>query len=157
MLITQGETLILKLIGMGGTFDHLHEGHRFLIETALSLSHNVVIGLSTEPLLKNKKYPLKLEDYETRKKNLESFVSSFTDLNRVEILELNGPFDCERTPIDDPEFEGQIVSEETYPNALKINEIRESKGFKPMIIIVIPIIKGKNKEKISSTSIRELL
>jgi len=40
---------------MGGTFDHLHDGHKFLIKTALLFSKNIVIGLATENLLKKKK------------------------------------------------------------------------------------------------------
>ena len=41
--------------------------------------------------------------------------------------------------------------------AIRINEIREIKQFKPLIIIVIPIIKDKNNQKVSSTSVREKL
>jgi len=55
----------------------------------------------------------------------------------------------------DPEYEGLIVSQETYDNALKLSNIRENKGLKPLILIVIPIIKDKENKKINSTSIRE--
>jgi len=41
----------------------------------------------------------------------------------------------------DPEYEGLIVSQETYENALKLNENREKKGLKPLVLIVIPILK----------------
>ncbi|MFX0186858.1 MAG: pantetheine-phosphate adenylyltransferase [Candidatus Hodarchaeota archaeon] len=139
---------------MGGTFDHLHEGHKFLIKTALSISNKVVIGLTTQELLKNKEYASKIEEYKIRERNIKNFVSTFTDLKRVEIIELNEPYG---PPINEPEYEGLIVSQETYPVALKMNEIRENKGFNPMIIIVIPILKDKNKKRISSTSIRENL
>jgi pantetheine-phosphate adenylyltransferase len=139
---------------MGGTFDHLHEGHKYLITTALSVSEKIVIGLTTEKLLKNKKFFSKLEDYKTREKNLRSFIKTIVDSNRVEIMELN---DLYGPPINEPEYEGIIVSQETYKTAVKINEIREQKGFKPLIIIVIPIIKDKNNNKISSTAIRKNL
>lgn len=139
---------------MGGTFDHLHNGHKLLIKTALSISNKVSIGLTNQELLKNKKYASKLEDYETRERNIKNFISSFTDMKRVEIIELNEPYG---PPINEPEYEGLIVSQETYPVALKMNEIREKKGFNPMIIIVIPILKDRNKKRISSTSIRENL
>jgi pantetheine-phosphate adenylyltransferase len=139
---------------MGGTFDHLHEGHKYLITTALSVSEKIVIGLTTEKLLKNKKFFSKLEDYKTREKNLRSFIKTIVDSNRVEIIELN---DLYGPPINEPEYEGIIVSQETYKTAVKINEIIEQKGFKPLIIIVIPIIKDKNNNKISSTAIRKNL
>ncbi len=139
---------------MGGTFDHLHEGHKSLIKTALSISNNIVIGLTTEKLLKNKKAASKLENYETRKRNLEDFIKIIADITRVQIIELN---DIYGPPINEPDYDGIVVSQETYKIAVKINEIRENKGFKPLIVIVIPIIKDENNQKISSTSIREKL
>ena len=139
---------------MGVTFDHLHEGHKSLIKTALSISNNIVIGLTTEKLLKNKKAASKLENYETRKRNLEDFIKTIADINRIQIIELN---DIYGPPINEPDYDGIVVSQETYKVAVKINEIRESNGFKPLIIIVISIIKDENNQKISSTSIREKL
>lgn len=145
---------MLNLVGMGGTFDHFHNGHKYLIETALSISHHVVIGLTSQKMLKRKKFASKIEDYETRKKNLENFISNITDLDRVKIIELNDPYG---PPVKEPEYEGLIVSQETYSNGLKLNEVREANGFKPLIIIVIPIIMGKNNQRLSSTAIREKL
>ncbi|MFX1339239.1 MAG: pantetheine-phosphate adenylyltransferase [Promethearchaeota archaeon] len=146
--------MMLNLIGMGGTFDHLHDGHRFLIKTALSISHQVVIGLTSQEMLKRKKFASKIEDYATRKKNLENFISSITELDRVKIVELNDPYG---PPIKEPEYEGLIASQETYSSALKLNEVREANGFKPLIIIIIPMIMGKNNQRLSSTAIREKL
>ena len=139
---------------MGGTFDHLHDGHKYLIETALSLSNKVHIGLTTQEMLKRKKFVSKIEDYETRKKNLENFINNITDLDRVKIIELDNPYG---PPFDDPEYEGIIVSQETYKGALKINEIRDEKGFNPLIIIVIPMLMGSDNQRLSSTAIREKL
>ncbi|TFG29434.1 MAG: pantetheine-phosphate adenylyltransferase [Promethearchaeota archaeon] len=145
---------MLNLVGMGGTFDHLHDGHKFLIETALKVSHKVVIGLTSQEMLKHKKHALYIEDFETRKRSLEKFISSITELSRVKIVELNDPYG---PPIKEPEYEGLIASQETYLNALKLNEVREANGFKPLIIIIIPMIKGKNNQRLSSTAIREKL
>ena len=139
---------------MGGTFDHLHDGHKFLIKTALLFSEKIVIGLTTEDLLKKKKHAVKIENYKLREQNLKTFIDSIGHLNRVEIVPLNDPYG---PPVHEPEYEGIIASQETYKNALKINEIRESKSFPPLIIIVIPMIKDRNKNILSSTAIREKL
>jgi pantetheine-phosphate adenylyltransferase len=136
---------------MGGTFDHLHEGHKFLIKTALSISNKVVIGLTGEGLLVNKKFASKLQSYEERERILKLYIFELSDPSRVEIVKLDNPFG---PPIHEADYEGIIVSQETYKAALKINELREENGFQPMIIIVIPLIKDQNNEKISSTSIR---
>jgi len=139
---------------MGGTFDHLHDGHKFLIKTALLFSKKIVIGLATENLLKKKKNAEKIENYKLREQNLKTFIDSIGYLNRVEIIPLNDPYG---PPVHEPEYEGIIASQETYKNALKINEIRESKSFTPLIIIVIPMIKDRNENILSSTAIRERL
>ncbi|MEJ2251049.1 MAG: pantetheine-phosphate adenylyltransferase [Candidatus Lokiarchaeota archaeon] len=143
---------MLNLVGLGGTFDHLHKGHKLLIHTALKVSDRVVIGLTSEKLLKNKKYFEKIETYEEREKNINEYIKQVTDPKRVQIIELNDPFG---PPIHDSSYEGIVVSQETYNGALNINEIRNEKGFKPLIIIVVPIIKDKENKKINSTSIRE--
>ena len=46
---------MLKLLGMGGTFDHLHDGHKYLLDTAFSLGQEVHIGLTTEKMFSRKK------------------------------------------------------------------------------------------------------
>ncbi|MBY8988543.1 MAG: pantetheine-phosphate adenylyltransferase [Candidatus Lokiarchaeota archaeon] len=141
---------------MGGTFDHLHEGHKYLLRTALNISHIIEIGLTSQELLKNKKVGSKLEDYNTRETNLKNFISSFTDLNRVNIVEIKN-WDDMANYSQEPDYEGLIVSQETYSNAVKLNELREEKGLNPLILIVIPLLKDKNNKKISSTAIREKL
>ena len=77
---------------MGGTFDHLHDGHKSLLRTALKLSQNIEIGLTSQNLLKNKKAASKLEDYNTRETNLKNFICSLTDLSRVNIVEIKIQF-----------------------------------------------------------------
>ncbi len=139
---------------MGGTFDHLHEGHKYLIQIGLSLSKKLVIGLTSDEMLKGKQYTSKIEPYHIRKENLQNFIASVAGLDRVEIVQLN---DSYGPPIYEPEYQGIIVSQETYNTALKINELRIERGFNPLIIVVIPMIKDKNNEKISSTAIRKKL
>ena len=145
---------MFKLTGMGGCFDHLHEGHKHLIRTALRITEKLFIGLTTEKMHKKKQYKEKIQDYMTRKRNIENFVQSFTDLNRIDIVELN---DSYGPPIEDENYEALVVSLETIPNAIKINEIREEKSMKPLIFIIISLLKDKNGKKISSTNIRKNL
>lgn len=124
------------------------------MKTALSISELIEIGLTSQDLLKNKKFALKLEDYHTRKKNLKTYLSSIVDLKRANIVEIKNWADMDKYA-QTPDYDGLIVSQETYDNALKLNKNREKKGLKPLILIVIPLIKDKNQKKISSTSIRE--
>ena len=141
---------------MGGTFDHLHEGHKFLLRTALSISEKVEIGLTSQELLKNKQYYSELESFEKRKENLIKFLGSFSDVKRIKIVEIKNWDDMDKYA-QDPSYEGLVVSQETYENALKLNENRENKGLNPLILIVIPMIKNKENERLNSTSIRKKL
>ena len=56
--------------------------------------------------------------------------------------------------IYDADFEAIVVSEETEPTAVKINEIRVSKGMKPMDIVVVSFVLAYDGNPISSTRIR---
>ncbi|MFX1600717.1 MAG: pantetheine-phosphate adenylyltransferase [Promethearchaeota archaeon] len=145
---------MLKKVGLGGTFDHLHEGHKLLLKTALSISKFVEIGLTSQDLLKNKQYASKLEDYQTREENLKTYIKSIADLKRISIVEIKNWADMDKYA-QDPEYEGLVVSQETYKNAIKLNENREKKGLIPLVLIVIPLLKDQDKNRISSTSIRE--
>jgi len=58
------------------------------------------------------------------------------------------------TTIYDGDFEAIVVSEETEPTAVKINEIRISKGMKPLDIVVVSFVLAYDGNPISSTRIR---
>ena len=126
------------------------------MKIALTISHFIEIGLTSQELLKKKKAASKLEDYTIRETNLKKYISSFTDLNRVSIVEIKNWDDMAKYS-QDPDYEGLILSQETYSNAVKLNELREENGLNPLILIVIPLLKDKNNKKISSTAIREKL
>jgi len=85
---------------------------------------------------------------------LKSYISSIADLNRVNIVVISNWSDMDKYA-QDPEYDGLVISQETYDNALKLNENRMKKGLKPLVLIVIPILKDEENKKISSTSIRE--
>jgi pantetheine-phosphate adenylyltransferase len=110
--------------------------------------------LTSQDLLKNKQYFSKLEDYDTRKENLIAYIKSFADLKRVNVVEIKNWADMDKYT-QDPQYEGLIVSQETYENALKLNQNREKKGLKPLVLIVIPLLKDQENKKISSTLIRK--
>ncbi len=145
---------MFNLAGLGGSFDHLHEGHKILIQTALTVSRSVVIGLTTGNLLKDKKFSSKIQDYQTRKKNLLEYLESTDKRERVTIIKLNEPYG---PPVNEKRYEALVVSQETYKTGLKMNEIRKKKGYPPLILVVIPLIKDEQNKKLSSTTIRRNL
>lgn len=145
---------MFDLAGLGGSFDHLHDGHKLLIKTALKVAKKAVIGLTTDKLLKHKKYASKIQSYTARRKALIAFLKDLGEEKRVEIVPLNDPYG---PPVHEEQYEALVVSQETYKTAVKMNEMREEKGFEPLILVVIPLLKDKQEKKLSSTNIRKNL
>lgn len=143
-----------EVAGLGGTFDHLHEGHRLLLKVALKVASRVIIGLATDALSQSKAHAEYLQSFEDRMQNILDFVGTLTDPDRVSFVQLEDTYGPATTS---EEIEVLIISAETLPNAEKINQIREAQGLTPLILVVIPILKDINGEKLSSTSERDKL
>ena len=145
-----------NLIGLGGTFDHLHDGHRLLLSTAAKLGDHIALALTTEALLKNKKHHDLLESYENREKNVCQYLETEVGLssNDYTIIPLSDPYG---PAITDPKLEAHVSSIETHEVAIKINEMRVEKGLPPMILIIIPIVFDSAGVKMSSTDIRSTI
>ena len=136
---------------MGGTFDVFHRGHQVLIQTALDVSVQVLIGLTTDERASKGRAESQIRSYSKRKHRLEDWLKSQGVEQRVEIVPLNddwGPAALGK------EFEGIIVSQETEDMALALNQVREEKGVDKLKILVVPIVKTNDGHRISSSRIR---
>lgn len=136
---------------MGGTFDVFHRGHQVLIQTALDVSVQVLIGLTTDERASKGRAESQIRSYSKRKHRLEDWLKSQGVEQRVEIVPLNddwGPAALGK------EFEGIIVSQETEDMALALNQVREEKGIDKLKIIVVPMVKAHDGHRISSSRIR---
>ena len=127
-----------------------------MLKVALSVSEKVEIGLTTQNLLNKKQHASKLEGYEARADSIIEFISSFTKLDRINIVEIRNWDDMNRYA-QTPDYEGLVVSQETYQNALKLSNEREEKGLKPLVLVVVPLIKDMGNQKLSSATIRKNL
>eukprot|EP00124_Ichthyophonus_hoferi_P001598 Ihof_evm10s87 gene=Ihof_evmTU10s87 len=65
-------------VAVGGTFDHLHGGHKVLLSiTALMTSHTAICAVSGDALLVNKKYKEQLESESLRMERAREFMELF--------------------------------------------------------------------------------
>jgi len=132
-------------VGVGGTFDHLHEGHEQLLRMAQKMGSRISIGVTSDAMISYKKYSEYIQSYSMRFNGVVNFLKTLEkDVTSASFSELHNPYDIE----DD--LDALIVSEETYENAVKLNKMTGNK----MVIIVIPIVKDFHGGKISSTRIR---
>ena len=147
---------------VGGTFDHAHAGHRWLLAAAVAVTEKRLdVGVTGEALLENKKYKEYLQPYERRERFCKDFVKAAAPVG----LQVNfGPLD-ENWPIaaTREDVNALVVSEETVQGAEKINEERKKRGFKPLELIVLDVLgketsseNGDFESKLSSTRLREL-
>lgn len=135
-------------VALGGTFDVLHRGHKELIRAAFSLSKDVIIGLTSDSFAEKMK-KRKVNSFARRKKAIEDFLqdSGF----HAEMVELNDEWGPVAT---DPQVRWLVVSEETYPKALKANALREKNKLEPVCFAVIPLVKV-SEGKISASTLRK--
>ena len=130
----------------GGTFDVLHKGHAALLKKGLSLGE-ITVGLTSDKMAKRTK-KRKVRDFRSRKKDLENFLKR-SSAKRCRIVKIEDKFG----PTLKEDFDYIVVSPETYENALLINEKRRKKGRRPIKIVKIKFVYGKNGKPISATDI----
>ncbi|KAF2032189.1 hypothetical protein EK21DRAFT_61496 [Setomelanomma holmii] len=93
-------------VAVGGTFDHLHIGHKLLLtmfafilgrrQASEPTPSTLTVGITGDALLKNKKYADQLESWKHRQESTHDFLSSILYLGhpndtRIQIQERNEP------------------------------------------------------------------
>lgn len=141
-----------RKVGVGGTFDEFHRGHRVLLLKAFEIGERVVIGLCSDEFAKKLGKPHVTAPYEDRLKELKAFLSDLGFWGRAEIIPLNDPFG---PTLAEGCIEALVVSEETRPTAVKINEKRRNIGLLPLEIVTIKMVPSENCAPISTTRIRK--
>ncbi len=131
---------------LGGTFDIIHEGHILLLRKAFEIGDEVVIGLSSDNLVK--KMGKKARSYEERKKGLQKFLEKKGWRAKIEALE------TEYGTAIEENFDAIVVSPGTKKMAEKINEIRRSKGLKPLKIVCIPYVMADDGIPVATSRIK---
>ena len=135
---------------IGGTFDHIHLGHRLLLKTAVETAGKqgfVFIGIACGPLIANKK---QIKPFDTRRKQVEQFLKNQRIHPKIQIEEIQTVYG----PTLSVDFDAIIISPETKSTAENINVEREKRGLPPMKIIEIPFVLAKDGKPVSSTRIR---
>ncbi|KAJ2276805.1 hypothetical protein J3F81_001218 [Coemansia sp. RSA 371] len=157
-------------VAVGGTFDHLHIGHKILLTaTALAATKRVVCGISADALLEKKKYKELLEPYRVRELNTLLFLRKIRKDIIVELAPISDPYGP--TSVD-ASIEALVVSQETLNGSKALNVRREENGLAPMHLMPIDLIVApldgaqansmhasvdNSALKISSTAIRAAL
>lgn len=135
---------------LGGTFDHLHSGHKHLLQKATTLSKRITVGITTPPLLGNKQYADAIENFSVRSVEVQKYFATL-GFYSVEIIALDSIFG---TTLTDQSIDAILVTEQTLPNAKQINVLRENQGLVPLSLCMCDLLRDTSGRIISSSRIR---
>ncbi|GEQ67336.1 hypothetical protein JCM33374_g1000 [Metschnikowia sp. JCM 33374] len=146
---------------VGGTFDHLHDGHKILLSmTAFAARERIIIGVTGPELLQNKKYASVIQPLDVRVKNACKFLQKIMYPGQMyEVYEMKDV--CGPTAFL-PDIDALIVSEETFKGGNYVNDRRAERGFPVLSIVCAKVIGGNGSSsnnwegKLSSTELRKL-
>ncbi|KAK7423990.1 hypothetical protein QQZ08_008814 [Neonectria magnoliae] len=164
-----GETVCL-----GGTFDHLHPGHKLLLHATVLLlavpekesskTCTLIVGISGDELLINKKHAEELQSWDVRAQNILSFLSSLLEYKTtatnpqtvaksdelvatlrdgtvvVRCVNIHDPFG---PTITEEVMDSIVVSAETRGGGKAINDRRTEKGWHPLDIYEIDVLDAR--------------
>lgn len=138
-------------ICLGGTFDHLHLGHKRIIDFAFHLGKKVTIGITSQELVGKKDYSDQIESFHVRKEGVLRYLEQRKYVNNAKIEQLE---DIYGSATDDASLSAIIVTEDTIKNAKKINEKRKLNHLEALEVFSVPFMKGPDNKIISSQRIR---
>ncbi|KAH8117389.1 Nucleotidylyl transferase [Phellopilus nigrolimitatus] len=153
------------VVALGGTFDHLHSGHKILLSMAAWIAHKkVIVGVTDDNLLQKKSNKEVMEPLDVRIERVRRFIEFFKQGLSYEIVPIG---DVYGPTAVDPNIQALVVSKETLGGASAIAKHREAKNLPALTCFVIDVISMTTenldaedmemlrKAKMSSTFIRE--
>jgi pantetheine-phosphate adenylyltransferase len=142
--------LRFKKVATGGTFDHIHAGHKRLLEKSFEVGDQVIIGLTSDEFVakvgKKPDY-----DYARREEALRKYIEESFPGRRYTIAKL---YDHFGPGIAQADVQALVASPETAPRLGLANNLRAEKGFPPLELVTVDWIPAEDGRPISSTRIR---
>lgn len=138
-----------EIVGLGGTFDHFHAGHRLFLQFAGRYGKHLHVGITHPKLTQGKSFAETIEPFAVRKLSVETFcrqqkISAATS----QLTDIYGP------TLEKSKIEALIVTAETLPGARAINDLRHKLGLSELPIQMCPFFLDENNQPLHADSIR---
>ncbi|KIY62537.1 hypothetical protein CYLTODRAFT_426842 [Cylindrobasidium torrendii FP15055 ss-10] len=149
------------VVAVGGTFDHLHAGHKILLSMAAWVANQkLIVGVTEDALLEGIAHQEILQDLGFRKAHVRKFLSLFSPSLHCDIVTISDMFGPTGW---DANIQALVVSRETRSGAEAITAHRASHALPALKTFVINDIPSPVqlepeelvKTKLGSTFIRE--
>lgn len=140
-----------KHLIFAGTFDHLHIGHKKMLEKAFELAERVAIGITSDEMVRGKAFGESIEKMEDRRLKVEAYLKENSLIERAEIFILH---DIYGPAIEENTFDAILVTETTKKNAEKINTVRVMRGLRKLRVAVEPMVMAEDRKPVTSERIR---
>ncbi|KAI8970037.1 hypothetical protein BDF20DRAFT_804664, partial [Mycotypha africana] len=155
-----------KRIAVGGTFDHLHAGHKILLTmTAILAQQSMVVGVTDDCMLLKKKHRELIAPTMDRVHQVKHYLRTIVKRNiQYDVVPIKDPFG---PTVTDSTIDALVVSKETLKGGDLVNNERDMRGLSPLKLRIIDVIStndasiAQNEDmdilKISSSWIREYI
>jgi len=141
-----------RLVGIGGTFDILHRGHKTLLRKALRIGDRVIVGLTSDRFVGQMKKAHEVHPYSVREGEIRRFLREEHALGRTEMVSIDDQYGPAATSSD---MDALVISRETLPTAEEINRIRRGSGLPALELVIVEMILADDGKPISGRRIRE--
>lgn len=141
-------------VGLGGTFDRLHKGHKLFLDIAAFYGQTIHVGLISSSYLTKirKNFYKTIQSIMFRRKKVETYLQARGTYPRIVNIGKPG---MDRKLANEAKLSALVISQETYSGAIAINRLRVSHGKPKLVIIVIPVVIRSNGSRESSTKLRK--
>lgn len=141
---------------LGGTFDHLHAGHKRLLTAAAAVMQEggaLTIGVTSDKYLakKSKSFQELIEPVQVRIARVREFLDFIRPGHDAAIVPID---DAAGPTITDPSFEAIVGSSESMAGCMWVNSQRKQRGMSSLRII---LVERNDEQSLSSTAIRRHL
>ena len=123
-----------------------------MITKAFALGRKVIIGVTSDAFVRKQGKSHPVQAYASRVKAVRRFLSARGWSSRAVLVSLRDPYGPTAKKRN---VEALIITPDTASSALKLNQLRKSRGLRRLKIHRVPLSNAEDGKPISSTRIRK--